>query len=71
MGKTQFLMLQQVAVHIVTIRLLRPGFVQRAVHAESAEDKVPLGQLFHRPLKLSGSRDSVVSTQAKGQGSGV
>jgi len=28
-GKTQFLMLQQVVVHIVTTRLLRPRFVQK------------------------------------------
>jgi len=63
-------MLQQVVVHIVTIRLLRPGFVQR-VHAESVEDKVALEQLFLQPLKLSGCRNSVVSIQAKGQGSGV
>jgi len=64
-------MLQQVVVHIVTTRLLRPEFVKRAVHAESVEDKVALGQLFLRPLKLSGSRDSVVSIQTKGEGSGV
>lgn len=64
-------MLQQVAVHIVTTGLLRPGFVQRAVHAESVVDKVALGQLFLRPLKLSGSRDSVNSIQTKEWRSGV
>jgi hypothetical protein len=71
MSKTQFLMLQQVVVHIVTTRLLGPGFVQRAVHAESVVGKVALGQHFLRPLKLSGSRDSVDSIQTKGWRSSV
>lgn len=48
-----------------------PGSVHRAVHAESVVDKVALGQLFLRPLKLTGSWDSVVSIQTTGWRSGV
>ena len=53
-------------VHIVTTRLLRPGFVHRAVHEECVVNKLALGQLFLRPLKLAGSLDSVVSKQITG-----